>query len=111
MRKTVEVSRFSLEGDWTICGVAEQFPRLSQQLSLLSGSLPPQKRRRSTTSTAPEIDLGGISALDACGCQLLAHFSHALHQSGISPHYINLPEAFRSTIHLLGFSREFIPSF
>ena len=110
MRK-VEVSRFSLEGDWTICGVAEQFPRLSQQLSLLSGSLPPQKRRRSTTSTAPEIDLGGISALDACGCQLLAHFSHALHQSGISPHYINLPEAFRSTIHLLGFSREFIPSF
>lgn len=106
MGKKANASPLSLDGDWTISGVAEQFPRLSQQIALILDPPKAKKKRACASVSRLEIDLGGISALDACGCQLLTHFYHALHQHGIVPLFAHLPAPFLDTIHQLGFDQE-----
>ncbi len=106
MDEKANLSPLSLDGDWTISGVAEQLPRLSQQIALLLDPPQTNKNRADAAPSRPEIDLGGISALDACGCQLLTHFSRALQQHGIVPQFANLSAPFLETIHQLGFDQE-----
>ena len=110
MGNKAETSLFTLVGDWTVAGVAAQYSHLSQQYSLILAGQSKGKRRKSSVPSPPEIDLAGIAALDACGCQLLAQFAHALQQHGIAPHFTNLPAGLAETIHQLGFSRDISPT-
>jgi len=105
-KKKSEANRLCLAGDWSIRGVAEQLPLLVQYLANLSDPQSPEKSKTCAANGIPEVDLAGITALDACGCQLLANFSRALQQPGISPRIRNIPDPFISKIRLLGFDRE-----
>lgn len=104
---TIEANRLSLTGDWTISGVAEQFSLLTQHLAHLSDPQSPVELQTCAVHGLTEMDLAGITALDACGCQLLAQFSRALQRYGISPCICNIPDVFIAKIRLLGFDREF----
>ena len=107
LMKTTEVSRLCLDGDWSMSGVSERFPLLAKHLSLLSDSLPGQEFQGDESNSLPEIDLAGLNALDACGCQLLALFIRNLRRYGLAPRVTNIPDTFRAKIHFLGFDREF----
>lgn len=103
---TTEAIRLCLAGDWTVSGVAEQFPLLANHLAHLSVIHSPDKQQTCTAQIVPEMDLAGITALDACGCQLLARFIRSLQQGGVSPLIHNVPDGFIAKIRLLGFERE-----
>lgn len=103
---TTEANRLCLTGDFTISGVADQFPLLAQHLAQLTDTQCHKKLHAGAADDLPEMDLVGITALDACGCQLLALFSRALLQSGISLRIRNIPEEFIAKIRLLGFDRD-----
>jgi ABC-type transporter Mla MlaB component len=103
---TIAACRVSLAGDWSISGIAEQFPLLTSYLCQLV-SIPPKQEPSLADTDLPEVDLAGVTALDACGCQLLACFAHALHNNGISLRIRNIPADFIAKIQLLGFGREF----
>ena len=103
LKKTTETFRVCLDGDWSMSGVAEQFPLLVKHLSVLTDS----QSIEVFQSGFPEIDLAGINALDVCGCQLLAIFIRNLRQCGVTPRITNIPDTFRSKIHFMGFDREF----
>lgn len=90
--------RISLEGDWSMTGVAGQAPLLMQRLARITAA--------DEKPASPELHLGGITKLDACGCQLLASFVRALRQHGIFPLCAGLPEEYREKIRLLGFAAE-----
>jgi ABC-type transporter Mla MlaB component len=92
-----------LDGDWSMSGVADRFPALTGCFATLLDSGVQQK---CSAGAVPEIDLAGVSEFDACGCQLLALLIRTLKQNGISAQLINLSDAFRSKIHMLGFDRE-----
>lgn len=105
--KTTETFRLCLDGDWSMSGVAERFPLLARHLSLLSASPPDQEIQGKESNKLPEIDLAGLNALDACGCQLLALFIRSLRRYGFTPCVTNIPDTFRAKINFLGFDREF----
>ena len=107
LKQTTEAFRVCLDGDWSMSGVADRFPFLAKQLTTLSESLSIEELQSFESCGLPEIDLSGINALDACGCQLLALFISNLRQCGKAPRITNIPDTFRSKIHLLGFDREF----
>lgn len=107
LKETTKALRVCLDGDWSMSGVAERFPLLAKHLSLLLDSQSNEELQNSQPSGLPEIDLAGINALDACGCQLLALFIRNLRQCGVTPRVTNIPDTFRSKIHFLGFDREF----
>ena len=104
---TTKAFRICLDGDWSMNGVAERFPLLAKQLSLLLGFSSGNNPQQQSLSAPPEIDLTEIQALDACGCQLLALFIRNLRQNGIVPLVTNIPDTFRAKISVLGFEREF----
>lgn len=104
--KTTEANKLCLAGDWSIVGVAEQFSFLFQYLAHLSDTQSLEESQTFTAHGLPEVDLAGITQLDASGCQLLAHFSQALQQCGIPLRICNMPDAFIAKIRLLGFDRE-----
>lgn len=107
LKKTAEAFKLYLEGDWSMSGVAECFPLLVKHLSALSDSQSCEGLKKCDSIGLAEIDLAGINALDACGCQLLSLFVRDLGQCGLTPIITNIPETFRKKIHLLGFDREF----
>lgn len=107
IKETSETFRINLDGDWSMSGVAERFPLLAQHISVLSDSRMSERLQQCPSPSLPEIDLAGVEALDACGCQLLALFIRKLRQCGIPPLVINIPDTFRSKIHFLGFGHEF----
>lgn len=98
-------NRICLAGDWSMCGVSTQLPQLAAQLDDLTGTAP-EDTSPATTTTRSEIDLQGIDCFDACGCQLLAVFLHALHQKGLRPLLSNIPGVVSDMIGLLGFAGE-----
>lgn len=104
---TTDAMRLSLAGDWTVRGVAEQFPLLTLYLSRLPVAAPTGAGQTSPTHRLTELDLAGVTALDACGCQLLAQFSRTLQLQGGAPRISNVPEPFVATVQLLGFYQEF----
>lgn len=107
LNKTTEAFRVCLDGDWTMSGVADRFPLLTKHLSFFLNSQSGEELQSSESYGFPEIDLAGINALDACGCQLLALFIRNLCRCGATPRVTNIPDTFRSKIHFLGFDREF----
>lgn len=76
--------KISLEGDWSMASITEQFQVLLQLASQLTDS--------AEKPVSPELDLVGITELDACGCQLLSAFVGTLRQHGITPLYKGLAE-------------------
>lgn len=99
MSVVIQDNKICLEGDWSTGGAAVLYPHLLQGLERLQGAEP----------VSPEMDLTGITGLDACGCQLLASFVCALNRHGIQPLSATIPEAVRRTISVLGFDRALEP--
>ncbi len=96
--KAQNVIRICLEGDWTMSGVAQQFPVIKQWFNQLTAP--------AEEPVAPELDLSGITELDACGCQLMLSFVRNLQQLGIVPLCAGISESFNAKIRFLGFDRE-----
>ena len=103
---TGEMLRIKLDGDWSMSGVAAQFPLLADCLVHLTDADAAGGKGKGPSDILPEIDLAEVTDFDACGCQLMALFIHNLRQNGISAQLINIPESFRSKIHFLGFDNE-----
>lgn len=100
-----DVSRIALNGDLSMVGVTGQYPLLAQYLA---GS--PADIATASDHHAPfEIDLTGVDALDACGCQLLVAFVHNLKKRGAGACSFKMTVACRDIIHSLGFDDEFYP--
>jgi anti-anti-sigma regulatory factor len=106
-KKTSAAFKLSLAGDWSIGGVADQLPVLTHTLASLLQSQDPKKKHASEAQSNPEIDLAKVTALDACGCQLLVCFHRTLQQYGISLRLSNIPDGFMTKIRQLGFGRDF----
>ena len=97
--------RIHLAGDWSMSGVAERFPPLARYFTgVVDADTTGDQPLRPVDPTA-EIDLAGVTNLDACGCQLLALLLGNLNRNGINAQLTNLPEACRATIQSLGFDR------
>lgn len=87
--------RFSLEGDWSMSGITDQFQVLRHCAAQLAES--------GTGAASPELDLTGITELDASGCQLLTAFVTYLRHQGITPHCNGMTEAVTRRLRQLGF--------
>lgn len=96
--------RISLDGDWSMASITQQFQVLQQMALELTAS--------AGNPVSPELDLAGITELDACGCQLLSAFVGTLRQQGITPLYKGLAETC-DKFRLLGFDHQldFMQSF
>lgn len=90
--------RISLEGDWSMGGITQQFQVLLHLVSQLTDS--------AASSTSPELDLKGITELDASGCQLLSAFVGNLRQQGIVPLCDVVNEPVCDKIRRMGFDQE-----
>ena len=97
-----DVNRIALNGDLSMIGVTEQFPLLAQYLAR-SAEIQTVGRDQCPSY---EIDLTGVQALDACGCQLLAAFLRDLRQRGAEVFSLKLSDEYREKIHSLGFDNE-----
>lgn len=104
--ETGEMPKICLDGDWSMNGVAETFPNLTNFLAGILGTEASVGLQKCLPDYSPEIDLTGITNFDACGCQLLALFVRSLKESGVSIHLIKMNDALRSKIEFLGFGRE-----
>jgi len=85
-------------GDWTTGGVSGQLPMLMQKLAEFRQSQP--------RPAALDLDLSGVTDLDACGCQLLAAFVRTLGAEGVVAGCCGLSLAYRDKLRLLGFDAE-----
>lgn len=97
MSALIQNNRICLEGDWSTGGIAEQYPHILQELARIGTPQP----------AAPELDLCAVSALDACGCQLLTALLGRLQRCGFSPVSVSIPEDLRKTIRMMGFGELF----
>lgn len=97
-----DANTITLNGDLSTIGVMEQQPLLAQHLDRLMETTPldPGQHR------LQEIDLTGLQALDACGCQLLVAFLRNLKQRGSEVFSFKLNDDIREKIHRLGFDDE-----
>lgn len=90
-----------LGGDWTNIGIIERLSEVCDHLGALLSS-----RRSNAEPLDSRICLSGVETIDASGCQLLAIFFRHVRQHGLRPIVINLPEDFRLSMELFGFSSE-----
>lgn len=97
-----DVNRIALNGDLSMVGVTDQFPLLAQYLAGPAEAVTSCLDQR----TIHEIDLTGVQALDACGCQLLVAFIRNLRQRGDALSSLKLTDDCREIIHTLGFDDE-----
>lgn len=97
-----DVIRISISGDLSMVGVTEQFPLMVQYLAepAAAAVVSPNEQH------LHEIDLTGVQALDACGCQLLVAFIHNLRKRGAALFSLKLTDDCREKIHNLGFDDE-----
>lgn len=95
-------NRITLSGDLSTVGVKEQLPLLTQYLDRLTEAATLDRDQHSPQ----EIDLTGLEALDACGCQLLTAFLRNLKQHGADVFSFKLNAEFREKIQRLGFADE-----
>lgn len=95
--------KIALSGDLSMVGVTEQFPLMAQYVA---GAVEVEAEGH-TVHPPIEIDLTGLHALDACGCQLLVAFVRNIRKraGGVVP-CIKLTDSCRGTIHTLGFDDE-----
>lgn len=106
LREAGEMLQIHLDGDWSMSAVAEKLPLLVDGFATLIGSDAADGRQKCPPDLVPEIDLSGVTDLDACGCQLLALFVRNLRRNGLSSQVINIPDTLKSRIHFLGFDQE-----
>lgn len=88
--------RVVLHGAWTMNEAAEGLRAVSAALA--------DQREAAPKPAAVEVDLSGVSGLDACGCQLLGVFLENLKAAGLVPAPHRLQPALLDTIRLLGFA-------
>lgn len=100
---TTATIAITLDGDWSMTGVATQLQPLAEHLAALSHHAP---GGRPGPSGQPLISLAGIDAIDACGLQLLTVFIRHLRQLGFAPTLTNVDHDFRLTVQTLGFAHE-----
>ncbi|HEU0264680.1 MAG TPA: STAS domain-containing protein [Geobacterales bacterium] len=94
------VKRVCLSGDWTIAGVSAQMGELRK----IKAS---QKRKADQGEPLPlEIDLSGVEAIDASGCQLLVLWLNHLRRQGGAPHVSGVPAEMTGFFTQLGFALE-----
>jgi anti-anti-sigma regulatory factor len=79
------------------------------RLKLLAGELA-QLLEADRRPARAEIDMAGVTSVDACGCQLLAVFLENLIRHGIVPEPCRIPPGIMEQIRLLGFADAFDPS-
>lgn len=91
--------KICLEGDWTMNGVAGQHQQIMQW--------PEQLRAVWEQHEPTELDLSGITELDACGCQLLVTFARDLVKQGGILACSSIPASIGSKLQRLGFERCF----
>ncbi len=98
-KKKSPLATITLSGDYSIAGVSDQLPILQQQIKDTT-----EERQKAGNKVPPcHIDLSGLQALDACGCQLLAIFLHKLREGGLAEFSFTMDEFQREQIHLFGF--------
>ncbi len=93
-RKT---KRIALAGDWSVTGVADRLKALQKQRLTVKGA---------GGGDELVVDVGGIEAIDACGCQLLALWLRHLRREGVAPRLDNGSVELTGYIRLLGFAEE-----
>lgn len=98
------VHRVIIDGDLSMVGVKEQFSLLAQYAGRMAETVSAGFEQ----CTLHEIDLTGVQALDACGCQLLATFLRILKKCGIEACSLKLSDTYREKIHSLGFDNELL---
>lgn len=96
------VCTITLKGDLSMVGVREQCAVLSQHLQRLAEAAASGYQQFATC----EVDLTGLQALDACGCQLLVTFFRTIAKHGAGMFSLRLNDDFREKIHALGFDDE-----
>lgn len=94
--------RATLEGEWSMDKAADLRQQLTVKLRQLLEATPRPDR--------VEVDLDGVSDLDACGCQLLLVFLENLKRQGIAAVPLGIPQQIIAKIELLGFSEALFPS-
>jgi anti-anti-sigma regulatory factor len=87
--------KIMLQGEWTVGEAVERQELLSGELALLLEAEP--------GPAGAEVDLSLVTALDPCGCQLLAVFLGNLERHGIAAETSGIPAEFAEQIRLLGF--------
>ncbi len=96
-------------GDWSLTGIAAQVSRLVEQLALLGDTSAGREPVPGAARSRVRVELAGVEAIDACGCQLLAVLLNELRQSGRAPVVSAVPARIGEKIHLLGFGHELVP--
>ena len=89
-------ARVQLHGQWTMNEASERHQLLAGELAGLLEAKP--------RPGCAQIDLGEVTGVDACGCQLLTVFLAQLHRHGIACEACGIPQQVAETISLLGFS-------
>lgn len=100
---TTATIAITLDGDWSMTGVAAQLQPLAEHLALLA---PHASGGRPGPSGQPLISLARIDAIDACGLQLLTVFLRHLRQLGFTPALTDISRDVRLTVQTLGFGHE-----
>jgi len=94
-----KIKHIVLAGDWSVAGVADRLTSLQKQRPTAKGS---------GGGDELVIDVGGIDAIDACGCQLLALWLRHLRREGLAPRLANSNSELSCYIRLLGFAEELV---
>lgn len=97
MALTNETTSVPLTGEWVITAMTSQLQCLmGHRKQLLSAG-------DSGSRGAVTLDLGGVEALDASGCQLLAAFLKVLEKDGFQPDMAAMPASFHGLFESLGY--------
>lgn len=103
---TTATIAITLDGDWSMTGVAAQLQPLAEHLALLAPHAPGRHQGPAASGTQPLISLARIDAIDACGLQLLTVFLRHLRQLGFTPALTDISRDVRLTVQTLGFGHE-----
>lgn len=94
-----EMHGITLTGDLSLIGVKEQAILMARHMAGPEEMLPDKTGKHRSHG----IDLSGVQALDACGCQLLVLFMRNLRERGVREFSLTLSDDSRSKIRSLGF--------
>lgn len=97
--KSAKACRVKLEGEWVVDRASELKTVLIDTLAQIGKSATGRRRT--------EIDMTGITDLDACCCQLLAVFLEELKRRGVVPLPCGMSQTLTEKTALLGFSELF----
>lgn len=95
--ESVRINIIALEGDWSMNGITHQFQALMNWIN--------QSAQPAGVAAPPELDLSGVTKLDACGCQLLSAFVLYLREQGIMPLCHEMTEEISFKVKSLGFDQ------